>query len=114
MTIGKYGYNPNDGPNPDFICLKNCRETLSKELNWDWRKLDLSMGMSTDYEQAVRNFFSSLFVHYRHWVFLYELYFLSGGVRKYNGANWNVYFWRQGTESLITVFSIHLNFYVPS
>lgn len=53
MTIGKYGYNPADGPNPDFICLKQCRDDICQNLGLDWKKLHLSMGMSTDYEQAV-------------------------------------------------------------
>lgn len=54
MTIGKYGYNPEDGPNPDFVRLKQCRDDICQSLGLDWKKLHLSMGMSTDYEQAVR------------------------------------------------------------
>lgn len=54
MTIGKYGYDPADGPNPDFVLLKNCRDKLAKELQINWQDLQLSMGMSTDFEQAVR------------------------------------------------------------
>lgn len=53
MTIGKYGYNPEDGPNPDFLCLRKCREDVCENLNIDWKQFQLSMGMSTDYEQAV-------------------------------------------------------------
>lgn len=53
MTIGKYGYNPEDGPNPDFLTLIKCREDVCKSLGLDWKKFHLSMGMSTDYEQAV-------------------------------------------------------------
>lgn len=56
MTIGKYGYNPADGPNPDFVCLKRVRDDLCQSLGLDWKKLNLSMGMSSDYEQAVRIF----------------------------------------------------------
>lgn len=55
MTIGKYGYNPEDGPNPDFVCLKQCRDEICQNLGLDWKELNLSMGMSTDYEQAVSN-----------------------------------------------------------
>ncbi|GLV35896.1 uncharacterized protein CBL_09886 [Carabus blaptoides fortunei] len=53
MTIGKYGYNPEDGPNPDFLCLRKCRQDVCQSLNIDWKQFQLSMGMSTDYEQAV-------------------------------------------------------------
>lgn len=53
MTIGKFGYNPADGPNPDFLCLRECRDKLAKSLNINSKDLQLSMGMSTDFEQAV-------------------------------------------------------------
>nr|XP_050852347.1 pyridoxal phosphate homeostasis protein [Vespula vulgaris] len=53
MTIGIYGYDTSNGPNPDFLCLKKCREELCKELELDLKKVELSMGMSTDYEHAV-------------------------------------------------------------
>lgn len=53
MTIGKYGYNPEDGPNPDFLRLKQCRDDICQNLGLDWKKMHLSMGMSSDYEQAV-------------------------------------------------------------
>lgn len=53
MTIGKFGYNPEDGPNPDFVCLKKCREEICKNLGLDWKEMHLSMGMSNDFEQAV-------------------------------------------------------------
>lgn len=88
MTIGKFGYNPDDGPNPDFICLKKCRETLSKELHLDWQKLDLSMGMSTDYEQAVLK--NTFFYNPRR----YYISFITGGAREHNGSNWDIYFRR--------------------
>ncbi|KAK2588645.1 hypothetical protein KPH14_006411 [Odynerus spinipes] len=53
MTIGIYGYDISKGPNPDFLCLKKCREDVCKELGLDIKKVELSMGMSTDYEHAV-------------------------------------------------------------
>lgn len=53
MTIGVYNYDISKGPNPDFLCLKKCREDLCKELDLDIKKVELSMGMSTDYEHAV-------------------------------------------------------------
>lgn len=53
MTIGLYGYDVNDGPNPDFITLKQCREEVCKNLKLNIEDVDLSMGMTADYEQAV-------------------------------------------------------------
>ncbi|KAJ8964192.1 hypothetical protein NQ317_000511, partial [Molorchus minor] len=52
MTIGKYGYNPEDGPNPDFLSLRGCRDEICQTLGLNWKNINLSMGMSTDYEQA--------------------------------------------------------------
>lgn len=49
-----FGYNIMNGPNPDFICLKKCREKISDELGIDTKNIELSMGMSNDYEHAVR------------------------------------------------------------
>lgn len=53
MTIGKFGYDMANGPNPDFILLKNCRDQVCQQLGLDWKKIDLSMGMSDSYEHAV-------------------------------------------------------------
>lgn len=53
MTIGMYGYDVSKGPNPDFLCLKECRENVSKELGIELANMELSMGMSSDYEHAV-------------------------------------------------------------
>lgn len=53
MTIGKFGYDLSQGPNPDFICLKECKERICKELNLDFATVQLSMGMSDDFEHAV-------------------------------------------------------------
>ncbi|XP_078041874.1 pyridoxal phosphate homeostasis protein [Augochlora pura] len=53
MTIGMYGYDTNEGPNPDFLQLQECKYDLSKELGIDPAEIKLSMGMSNDYEQAV-------------------------------------------------------------
>lgn len=53
MTIGAYGYDPANGPNPDFVTLKSCRDDICKELNLSKDDVELSMGMSTDYEHAV-------------------------------------------------------------
>lgn len=53
MTIGKLdGWNE-PGPNKDFIRLYEVRDSLSKHLSIDPRDLELSMGMSSDFEQAI-------------------------------------------------------------
>ncbi|XP_050296528.1 pyridoxal phosphate homeostasis protein-like [Anthonomus grandis grandis] len=53
MTIGKYGYDPTLGPNPDYVCLRKCRDDLCDALNLDSKEINLSMGMSNDFEQAI-------------------------------------------------------------
>lgn len=53
MTIGKFGYNLEDGPNPDFLKLKECRDEICQSLGLDWKNINLSMGMSDDFEHAV-------------------------------------------------------------
>lgn len=53
MTIGRFGYEIEDGPNPDFVCLKSCRDEVCQNLGIDWKRINLSMGMSDDFEHAV-------------------------------------------------------------
>ncbi|KAI8423318.1 hypothetical protein MSG28_014337 [Choristoneura fumiferana] len=53
MTIGIYDYDMANGPNPDFITLAKCRQELCEKLNMDIKNIELSMGMSTDYEHAI-------------------------------------------------------------
>ncbi|XP_046383958.1 pyridoxal phosphate homeostasis protein [Ischnura elegans] len=53
MTIGVYGYDLSLGPNPDFQCLRNCREKVCQELGLTSSQVELSMGMSNDFEQAI-------------------------------------------------------------
>ncbi|KAG8227875.1 hypothetical protein J437_LFUL007185 [Ladona fulva] len=53
MTIGAFGYDFSLGPNPDFVSLRNCREEVCKSLNMDPSQVELSMGMSNDFEHAV-------------------------------------------------------------
>ncbi|XP_011702292.1 PREDICTED: proline synthase co-transcribed bacterial homolog protein [Wasmannia auropunctata] len=53
MTIGKFGYDIKNGPNPDFLCLIKCREKIRDELGIDMKDIELSMGMSNDYEHAI-------------------------------------------------------------
>ncbi|XP_070154854.1 pyridoxal phosphate homeostasis protein isoform X3 [Polyergus mexicanus] len=50
---GMFGYNIANGPNPDFVCLIKCREKISDELGIDMKNVELSMGMSSDYEHAI-------------------------------------------------------------
>ncbi|PSN50545.1 Proline synthase co-transcribed bacterial protein [Blattella germanica] len=53
MTIGKFGYDLSQGPNPDFICLKEARDKVCQALGIECDKLELSMGMSDDFEHAI-------------------------------------------------------------
>ncbi|KAK7863757.1 hypothetical protein R5R35_011158 [Gryllus longicercus] len=53
MTIGMYGYDVSLGPNPDFITLKEVRKDVSEALNRSEETMELSMGMSDDFEHAI-------------------------------------------------------------
>lgn len=53
MTIGQYDYDTSLGPNPDFITLAKCRQEVCEKLKLDINEVELSMGMSTDFEHAV-------------------------------------------------------------
>lgn len=64
MTIGAYGYDPSNGPNPDFLTLKKCQENVSNELGFDVNNIELSMGMSTDYEHAVSVIIKIIFFYF--------------------------------------------------
>lgn len=48
MTIGAYGYDYSQGPNPDFTALLECLKHLPNP-----ESLQLSFGMSDDFEHAV-------------------------------------------------------------
>jgi uncharacterized pyridoxal phosphate-containing UPF0001 family protein len=52
MTIGSKESSTAGGINPDFECLKECRTRLENELQLT--RLELSMGMSEDFESAIR------------------------------------------------------------
>ena len=52
MTIGSREASTADGINPDFETLRNCRTRLEEELALTG--LELSMGMSEDFESAIR------------------------------------------------------------
>ncbi|KAK3518536.1 hypothetical protein QTP70_001503 [Hemibagrus guttatus] len=53
MTIGRYGYDLSEGPNPDFQILLKRREEVCECLNLPLEHVELSMGMSTDFEHAI-------------------------------------------------------------
>jgi len=61
MTIGDLGNSvPRDkssvqpDSNPDFLCLIQCRKDVAQELGVEETSLELSMGMSNDYLEAIR------------------------------------------------------------
>uniref|UniRef100_A0A1B6HFI3 Pyridoxal phosphate homeostasis protein n=1 Tax=Homalodisca liturata TaxID=320908 RepID=A0A1B6HFI3_9HEMI len=53
MTIGRFDHDLTKGPNPDFQVLLQCREDVCKALNKRPEDLELSMGMSNDFEHAI-------------------------------------------------------------
>merc|ERR1711915_95654 len=57
MTIGNLGNSIKanvEGENPDFISLSKVRTDVAKVLNMAEEGLELSMGMSNDFEEAIR------------------------------------------------------------
>lgn len=54
MTIGSYDSQQMQGPNPDFLSLVETRSMICKELDLDPSMFELSMGMSGDFEEAIR------------------------------------------------------------
>ncbi|KAL6120183.1 plpbp [Pungitius sinensis] len=53
MTIGRYGYDLSLGPNPDFQMLLARRQEVCDGLELPLEDVELSMGMSTDFEHAI-------------------------------------------------------------
>nr|KAF6428273.1 pyridoxal phosphate binding protein [Rousettus aegyptiacus] len=53
MTIGSFGHDLSQGPNPDFQMLLSLREELCKKLNITADQVELSMGMSMDFQHAI-------------------------------------------------------------
>ncbi len=53
MTIGRIGHDYSSGPNPDFECLQKVHRTLCDELKLLSTDVELSMGMSADFEEAI-------------------------------------------------------------
>jgi len=57
MTIGAIARSKATTPgteNKDFIVLRETRGRVAKELGWEESKLELSMGMSADFEGAIK------------------------------------------------------------
>lgn len=57
MTIGAIARSRATTPdteNEDFIALREVRDKVAKELGWEESKLELSMGMSADFEGAIK------------------------------------------------------------
>ncbi|XP_055864746.1 pyridoxal phosphate homeostasis protein-like isoform X1 [Biomphalaria glabrata] len=53
MTIGSFDHDINSGPNPDFQALFDIRKEVCQSLNILEKDLELSMGMSADFEHAI-------------------------------------------------------------
>lgn len=54
MTIGSFDHDCSTGPNPDFIKLIETRDSICRELNLQQEDFELSMGMSGDFEHAIK------------------------------------------------------------
>ncbi|KAI4626250.1 uncharacterized protein J4E87_004751 [Alternaria ethzedia] len=57
MTIGAIARSQATTPeteNEDFVKLKEVRDQVVKELGWEEGQLELSMGMSADFEEAIK------------------------------------------------------------
>ena len=56
MTIGAIARSKATTPeteNEDFVSLRNVRDKVAEELGWEKEKIELSMGMSADFEGAI-------------------------------------------------------------
>uniref|UniRef100_A0A8C6JK54 Pyridoxal phosphate homeostasis protein n=1 Tax=Melopsittacus undulatus TaxID=13146 RepID=A0A8C6JK54_MELUD len=53
MTIGSVGHDLSKGPNPDFQMLLSLRKEVCEKLSLPIEKVELSMGMSTDFQHAI-------------------------------------------------------------
>ena len=53
MTIGRPGHDSTTGPNPDFECLLQCKSVICEHGMVRPDDVELSMGMSADFEDAV-------------------------------------------------------------
>lgn len=54
MTIGAFDYSvTTSGTNPDFVALNDCKAAVCNTLSLDPEQIEISMGMSSDFEHAV-------------------------------------------------------------
>ncbi|PIK62555.1 putative proline synthase co-transcribed bacterial-like protein isoform X1 [Apostichopus japonicus] len=53
MTIGSFNHDLSQGPNPDFQKLLKCRAEVCEKLSIPIDSVELSMGMSGDFEHAI-------------------------------------------------------------
>jgi len=53
MTIGSVDHDPSTGPNPDFQKLICCKSNVCEALSLNPALVELSMGMSADFEHAI-------------------------------------------------------------
>ena len=53
MMIGEIGHDYSSGANPDFVCLVDTRERVCREVGLRVDQVELSMGMSADFEHAI-------------------------------------------------------------
>ncbi|XP_022086653.1 pyridoxal phosphate homeostasis protein-like [Acanthaster planci] len=53
MTIGAFDHDLSKGPNPDFQTLIKCREDICSKFGLPKESIELSMGMSNDFEHAI-------------------------------------------------------------
>lgn len=60
MTIGSWEASHAEGENPDFRTLRESRTHLARLLGVGEETLDLSMGMSADFAEAIREGSSSV------------------------------------------------------
>lgn len=53
MMVGRIGHDYSTGPNPDFERLVLVREAVCEQLGLEKQQVELSMGMSGDYDHAI-------------------------------------------------------------
>lgn len=62
MTIGAFGHDYSKGPNPDFISLMQVHKQICEENQLNEKDVQVSMGMSDDFEKAVSYYKKSISV----------------------------------------------------
>ncbi|KAH8382276.1 hypothetical protein KR009_002670 [Drosophila setifemur] len=53
MTIGAFGFDYSNGPNPDFVSLMQVHRSICETHSLDPESVLVSMGMSNDYDKAI-------------------------------------------------------------